>query len=48
MNPVIHPELTQSSALRILGATLVAALIAGIYPAWKATRLQLHKALRIQ
>lgn len=48
MNPIIHPELTQSSALRILGATLVAALIAGIYPAWKATRLQLHKALRIQ
>ncbi len=48
MNPVIHPELTQSSALRILGATLVAALLAGIYPAWKATRLRLSKALRIQ
>jgi ABC-type lipoprotein release transport system permease subunit len=48
MNPVIHPELTQSSALRILGATLVAALLAGIYPAWKATRLRLHLALRIQ
>jgi ABC-type lipoprotein release transport system permease subunit len=48
MNPVIHPELTQSSALRILGATLVAALLAGIYPAWKATHLRLHLALRIQ
>ncbi len=48
MNPVIYPELTQSSALRILGATLVAALVAGLYPAWKATRLRLHKALRIQ
>lgn len=48
MNPVIHPELTQSSALRILGATLVAALLAGIYPAWKATHLRLSRALRIQ
>ncbi len=48
MNPVIYPELTQSSALRILGATLVAALLAGIYPAWKATRLRLSQALRIQ
>jgi ABC-type lipoprotein release transport system permease subunit len=48
MDPVIHPELTQSSALRILGATLVAALLAGIYPAWKATRLRISKALRIQ
>ncbi|MEJ2396287.1 MAG: ABC transporter permease [Candidatus Thiodiazotropha sp.] len=48
MNPVIYPELTQSSALRILGATLGAALLAGIYPAWKATRLRLSTALRIQ
>ncbi len=48
MNPVIYPELTQSSALRILGATLIAALLAGIYPAWKATRLRISKALRIQ
>lgn len=48
MNPVIYPELTQSSALRILGATLTAALLAGIYPAWKATRLRLSTALRIQ
>ena len=48
MNPVIHPELTQESAIRILGATLLAALLAGIYPAWKATRLRLGQALRIQ
>lgn len=48
MNPVIHPDLTISSAVRILGATLAAALVAGVYPAWKATRLQLSKALRIQ
>jgi putative ABC transport system permease protein len=48
MNPVIYPELTQGSAVRILGATLIAALVAGIYPAWKATRLRLSQALRIQ
>ena len=48
MEPVIHPELTQESAIRILGATLLAALLAGIYPAWKATRLRLSQALRIQ
>ncbi|MCU7876578.1 MAG: FtsX-like permease family protein [Candidatus Thiodiazotropha sp. (ex Lucinoma borealis)] len=48
MDPVIHPQLTQSSAIKILGATLAAALLAGIYPAWKATRLSLSQALRIQ
>jgi ABC-type lipoprotein release transport system permease subunit len=48
MDPVIHPELTQASAIRILGATLLAAILAGIYPAWKATRLRLSQALRIQ
>jgi ABC-type lipoprotein release transport system permease subunit len=48
MDPVIHPLLTQGSAIKILGATLVAALLAGIYPAWKATRLSLSHVLRIQ
>jgi ABC-type lipoprotein release transport system permease subunit len=48
MDPIIHPLLTQGSALKILGATLIAALLAGIYPAWKATRLSLPHALRIQ
>jgi putative ABC transport system permease protein len=48
MDPVIHPELTHASAVKILGATLLAALLAGIYPAWKATRLRLSQALRIQ
>jgi ABC-type lipoprotein release transport system permease subunit len=48
MNPVIHPELTRESSLRILGATLIAALLAGIYPAWKATRLNLSQSLRLQ
>jgi ABC-type lipoprotein release transport system permease subunit len=48
MDPVIHPQLTQNSAIKILLATLVAALLAGLYPAWKATRLSVSQALRIQ
>lgn len=48
MDPVIHPELTAASAMRILGATLAAAMLAGIYPAWKATRISVSRALRIQ
>ena len=48
MNPVIYPDLTQDSALRILGTTLIAALLAGVYPAWRATRLSISEALRIQ
>jgi ABC-type lipoprotein release transport system permease subunit len=48
MDPVIHPQLTQASAIKILLATFMAALLAGLYPAWKATRLSLSQALRIQ
>lgn len=48
MDPVIHPLLTTESAFRIMGTTLVAALLAGLYPAWKATRLSISRSLRIQ
>ncbi|MBT2968474.1 MAG: ABC transporter permease [Candidatus Thiodiazotropha sp. (ex Ctena orbiculata)] len=48
MDPVIHPQLTQDSAVKILSATLIAALLAGLYPAWRATHLSLSQALRIQ
>lgn len=48
MDPVIHPQLTPDSAVKILSATLIAALLAGIYPAWRATHLSLSQALRIQ
>ena len=48
MNPVIHPLLTLDSAVRILGTTLIAALLAGLYPAWKATRLPITESIRIQ
>ena len=48
MDPIIHPLLTVNTAMRILGTTLIAALIAGIYPAWKATKLSVTKSIRIQ
>jgi ABC-type lipoprotein release transport system permease subunit len=46
MSPVIRPLLTPDSALRILGATLIAALAAGLYPAWRAARIVPQDALR--
>jgi ABC-type lipoprotein release transport system permease subunit len=46
MSPVIRPLLTLESASRILGTTLVAALLAGLYPAWKAARVVPQDALR--
>ncbi len=48
MDPIIHPLLTVDTAMRILGTTLVAAMIAGIYPAWKATKLSVTQSIRIQ
>ncbi len=48
MDPVIQPVLTLDSAVRILGTTLVAAIIAGLYPAWKATQLPVTESIRIQ
>ena len=47
MDAVIQPIVTIDSAIRILGTTLLSALLAGLYPAWKATRLDLGKNLRI-
>ncbi len=46
MNPVIHPLLQVDSVLRILGASLFGAMIAGLIPAWKASRLEPAHALR--
>lgn len=48
MDPVIQPLLTLDSAVRILGATLVAAISAGLYPAWKATQIPVTESIRIQ
>ncbi|MDQ7000816.1 MAG: ABC transporter permease [Mariprofundus sp.] len=46
MDPVIHPLLQADSVLRILGAALFGAIIAGLIPAWKASRLEPASALR--
>jgi len=46
MDPVIHPLLQADSMLRILGASLLGAIIAGLIPAWKASRLEPAHALR--
>ena len=46
MDPVIHPLLQADSVLRILGAALFGAVIAGLIPAWKASRLEPASALR--
>ncbi|RDH88707.1 MAG: ABC transporter permease [endosymbiont of Seepiophila jonesi] len=46
MDPVILPLLTLDSATRILGTTLVAALLAGLHPAWRATKIEISQSLR--
>jgi len=46
MDPIIHPLLQADSVLRILGAALFGAMIAGLIPAWKASRLEPAHALR--
>ncbi|MDQ6970398.1 MAG: FtsX-like permease family protein, partial [Mariprofundus sp.] len=46
MDPVIHPLLEWESVLRILGAAIAGAMIAGLIPAWKASKLEPAHALR--
>jgi len=46
MDPVIHPVLQLDSILRILGAAIIGAMIAGLIPAWKASKLEPASALR--
>ncbi len=46
MSPIIRPVLTSGSAMEIMGTTLAAAVLAGLYPAWKATHLEPSEALR--
>jgi len=46
MDPIVHPLLQWDSVLRILGAAIIGAMIAGLIPAWKASKLEPAKALR--
>lgn len=46
MDPVVYPLVKLSSGIKILGVTLLGALLAGLYPAWKATRLNPVAAMR--
>lgn len=46
MNPVLHPVVTVKSSLTILATALVTAIVAGFYPAWRATRLNPVEAMR--
>jgi len=46
MSPVIHPLLAFDSLLGILGAAILGAVVAGLFPAWKAARLDPAAAMR--
>ncbi len=47
MESVVYPQLSLDSVKDILGATVVGALVAGLFPAWKAARLDPAVAMRV-
>jgi len=46
MSPIVYPELTFNGCARILIAAMFGAVLAGLYPAWKASRLNPAAAMR--
>ncbi len=46
LDPVVHPVLGLQTSAYILGTILVTALLAGVLPAWQATRLNPVDAMR--
>lgn len=46
MSPIVYPELTFNGCARILIAAMLGAVLAGLYPAWKASRLNPAAAMR--
>jgi len=46
MDPVVYPALKTGSLMRILEAAVLGAVIAGLFPAWKAARLEPAQAMR--
>jgi len=46
MSPIVYPELTFNGCARILIAAMFGAILAGLYPAWKASRLNPAAAMR--
>jgi len=46
MSPIVYPELTFNGCARILIAAMFGAVLAGLYPAWKASRLNPATAMR--
>ncbi|MDQ6957444.1 MAG: FtsX-like permease family protein, partial [Mariprofundaceae bacterium] len=46
MSPIVYPELTFNGCARILIAAMLGAILAGLYPAWKASRLNPAAAMR--
>ena len=46
MSPIVYPVLTPDTSAKIIGAVLISAVLAGLYPAWRATRLNPVEAMR--